>query len=1234
MVFRIFSERRKEFSHEAESLGNDLVTLHGIKGLKEVRILRRYDVENVGEDTFLKAINSVFSDPRTENSLLKMPEGASAAFAVEYLPGQYDQCADAAVQCIRLLDLKNGGEGDPVVRTAKVYLLYGELTGDDIKEIKASLINPVDSREGRLGEYESLTEKYDEPEKVEFIEGFTKLGDGELAALMKDMGLAMDLADAKLCREYFKTEGRDPSVTEIKVLDTYWSDHCRHTTFNTRIDSVEFGDGDVKAAWERYLKLRETVGDTKPVCLMDIATIGAKYHRKITGRLKKLDDSKEINACTVRIEVDHDGRKEPWLLLFKNETHNHPTEIEPFGGAATCIGGAIRDPLSGRGYVYQSMRITGAADPTRPVSETIKGKLPQRRIVREAAAGFSSYGNQIGLATGLVREVYHEGYAAKRMEVGAVIAAAPAENIRREEPAPGDAVILMGGRTGRDGCGGATGASKAHTVSSIELCGAEVQKGNAPEERKLQRIFRNDEAVRMIKRCNDFGAGGVSVAIGELADGLDIDLDKVPKKYMGLDPTELAISESQERMAVVIEKKDVPRFTELCAGEGVMAVEVARVTGDGRLTMYFKGQKAVDISREFIDSNGAPKHTSVRVEKQELYSGELPEGTFFEKLAAVASDLNVCSQRGLAETFDSTVGANSVLMPFGGKYQRTPTQVMAAKLPVRDGRTDSCSVMSWGFDPYISEASPYWGSYNAVAESYAKLAAAGADLSECWLSFQEYFERMKTASSWGKPLSALLGALDAQVDFGAAAIGGKDSMSGTFENINVPPTLISFAVAAGDARDVISPEFKYSGSKVYRLLVKRGPDGRIDGRQFRVLCMVINNAVRDGHISAAYVPGRHGAAEAIIRMAMGNGIGVKLRTDDLFRPEYCSFIVESAGGFSTSSNYIDQELIGETTSKPVISFGGESAELSEIIEAYEKPLSGIYPVSVPGGELLQVECADKRYVKPFGVKTAAPKAVIPVFPGTNCEFETERRLEKAGFDTRFVIIRTGSDASLKDSISDFTKAIDESELMFIPGGFSNGDEPDGSGKFIAAFLRNPECAASVEAMLARGGLAGGICNGFQALLRTGLLPYGKFTDLGKDMPTLTHNTIGRHISRIVRVMVETSASPWLRNVRRGEIYCVPVSHGEGRFCAPKEVIAALAENGQIITRYVDPSGVPSMDMEVNPNGSYAAIEGIMSPDGRIFGKMGHAERIGAGLYRNVHGVYDMRLFESAFDFFN
>ena len=1241
MVFRIYSERKSEFSAEAEGLKNDLVTLHGIKGLSGVRILRRYDVENVSEETFMNSVGSVFYDPRTEESLFELPVGADHVFAAEYLPGQYDQCADAAEQSIKLIALGSGEGAEPKVRTARVYLIYGDISETELREIKASLINPVDSREGELDKPESLAQQYDEPDTVEFVHGFIGLDDEGLRKLITDMGLAMDLADAKCCREYFAKEGRDPSVTEIKVLDTYWSDHCRHTTFNTHIDSVEFEDDDVKAAYGRYLALREAVGDTKPVCLMDMATIGAKYHKKITGRLKKLDDSKEINACTVKVEVDHNGGEEPWLLLFKNETHNHPTEIEPFGGAATCVGGAIRDPLSGRGYVYQSMRITGAADPTRPVSETIPGKLPQRRIVREAAAGFSSYGNQIGLATGLVHEIYHEGYAAKRMEVGAVIAAAPQANVRREEPQAGDSVILMGGKTGRDGCGGATGASKAHTSSSLELCGAEVQKGNAPEERKLQRLFRNPKASRMIKRCNDFGAGGVSVAIGELADGLVIDLDKVPKKYMGLDSTELAISESQERMAVVVEKKDEAEFIALCAAEGVDAVPVARVTDEGRLTMFFKGQKAVDLSREFIDTNGAAKHTAVKVEKQRGYAPAELTGSFREKLVKVASDLNVCSQRGLAETFDSTVGANTVLMPFGGKKQLTPTQAMAAKFPVPDGKTDTCSVMSWGFDPYISEASPYWGSYMAVADSYAKLAAAGADLDECWMSFQEYFERLKTEESWGKPMAALLGALDAQVDFATAAIGGKDSMSGSFEDIHVPPTLISFAAAKGNVKNIISPEFKHAGSYIYRVSVKKDGNGHINGRRFRLLSVIINEHIKNGAVTAAYVPSRFGAAEALIKMAMGNSLGVKLFTDDIFKPEFGSFIIECPSSFGISADEIETEFIGVTLDKPVIKLAELSVKhpdtepipLEDILKEYEAKLEGIFPAACRAGEMLDIECADKPYIKPFGVSTAEPKAVIPVFPGTNCEYETERRFREAGFETKIVVVRTGSGSALADSIDDFTRAVDSSEVIFIPGGFSNGDEPDGSGKFIAAFLRNAECEKAVTGMLSRGGLMGGICNGFQALLRTGLLPCGRFTQPSAEMPSLTHNVIARHMSRIVRVRVETSSSPWLRNVRRGEIYSVPISHGEGRFVAPENVIRELAEKGLVITRYVDENGMPTMDMPYNPNGSYSAIEGVMSPDGRIFGKMGHAERIGEGLYRNVAGVYDMRLFESAYDFF-
>ena len=1234
MVFRVYTERRPEFSHEEEALLKRFVTLHGVKGLERIRLLRRYDVENVSETTFIKCIGSVFSDPRTENALRELPEGYAHAFAAEYLPGQYDQCADAAEQSIRLIGLGSEGE-KPTVRTARVYLLYGSVSDDEVRLIKSALINPVDSREGSLEMPKSLARSYDEPEGVSFIEGFRGLDDGGLSRLIAEMGLAMDLADAVCCRDYFREEGRDPSVTEIKVLDTYWSDHCRHTTFNTHIDSVEFEDEDVRASYERYLELRRKVGDNKPVCLMDMATVGAKYHKNVTGLLTKLDDSKEINACTVKAQVDHNGKMEPWLLLFKNETHNHPTEIEPFGGAATCVGGAIRDPLSGRGYVYQSMRITGAADPTRPVSETIPGKLPQRSIVREAAAGFSSYGNQIGLATGIVHELYHPGYAAKRMEVGAVIAAVPQANVRREEPCAGDCVILMGGKTGRDGCGGATGASKAHTASSLELCGAEVQKGNAPEERKLQRLFRNPEASRMIKRCNDFGAGGVSVAIGELADGLEIDLDRVPKKYMGLDPTELAISESQERMAAVVESKDADAFIALCAAEGVDAVKVASVTDKGRLTMYYKGQKAVDLSREFIDTNGAAKHTRVRVKKQLRFTPGEFSGSVRDRLLNLAADLNVCSQRGLAETFDSTVGANTVLMPFGGRRQLTPAQAMAAKFPVPDGNTQTCSVMSWGFDPYVSECSPYWGSYNAVLASYAKLAAAGADLDECWMSFQEYFERLKTEESWGKPMAALLGALDAQVDLGTAAIGGKDSMSGSFESIHVPPTLISFAAAVGSVQNMLSPEFKRAGSKVLRLSVKKDENGRFAGTDFKKLCLAVNALIKQGVITAAFVPGRMGAAEALIKMSLGNGLGVDLAADDIFAPETGSFIVETKGlelpdGFRV-------ETLGVTSEKPGFRFADETiapvAE-DELLGAYESTLESVFPAYCDNGPMIELNCADRPYVKPFGVKTAHPRAIVPVFPGTNCEYETLRRFRAAGFDADAIIIRTGSDAALRDSIGDFTMAVDSAEVLFVPGGFSNGDEPDGSGKFIAAFLQSPACRASVEGLLSRGGLIGGICNGFQALLRTGLLPYGRFMEPSAQMPALTHNVIGRHQSRIVRVRVETNASPWLRNVRPGEIYSVPISHGEGRFVAPEPVLRELAETGRIITRYVDPCGKPTMDILHNPNGSYGAVEGVCSPDGRIFGKMGHAERIGEGLYRNVHGVYDMRLFASAFDFFN
>ena len=1228
MVYRIYVEKKEGLAHEAASLLSDARELLGVDRLENVRILNRYDVENIDEALFERCKTTVFSEPQLDDIFDGVNARGGTVFAVEYLPGQFDQRADSAAQCIQLI---SQGER-PDVRSAKVYVLYGNLSVGEIEKIKHYVINPVESREATMDIFDTLKTEYEIPTAVETLTGFIDFDETRLASFVDGYGLAMDLDDIRFCRDYFRSEKRDPTITEIRMIDTYWSDHCRHTTFLTTIDSVQFEDDLLQKSYDKYISVRKELGRTKPVNLMDIATIAVK-HLKKAGKLDKLDESEEINACTVKMKIQTDGEDEDWLLLFKNETHNHPTEIEPFGGAATCVGGAIRDPLSGRGYVYQSMRITGAADPTRPVSETLPGKLPQRRIVTEAAAGFSSYGNQIGLATGLVREIYHEGYAAKRMEVGAVIAAAPEANVRREEPIPGDAVILIGGRTGRDGCGGATGASKAHTASSLELCGAEVQKGNAPEERKLQRLFRNPSASRMIKRCNDFGAGGVSVAIGELADGLTVDLDKVPKKYMGLDSTELAISESQERMAVVVAAEDAEAFMALCSGEGIEATLVARVTDDARLTMYFKGRKAVDIPRAFIDTNGAAKHTRIRVAKQQRYEPEEKRGSFRDRMIAVASDLNVCSQRGLAETFDSTVGANTVLMPFGGRKQLTPTQAMAAKFPVPDGNTTTCSVMAYGFDPYISEASPYYGAYTAVVHSLSKLAAAGADMDECWLSFQEYFERMRSETSWGKPMAALMGALDAQRELGAAAIGGKDSMSGSFESIHVPPTLISFAVAVGKVRNITSPEFKKAGNGIWRLSAAKRENGLPEPGAVKALFAMIGEGIREGSFTAVYVPERMGAAEAVIKMGMGNGIGAKLATDDIFRPECGSFIVE-CGREIQNADGILAEKIGETTASYGFTFGEEEASGDDIAAAYEGRLDGVFPASADGGELIELACADRPYVKPFGVKTSRPTAVIPVFPGTNCEYETERAFRTAGFEVKPVVVRTGSVAGLNDSITDFTAALDASELLFLPGGFSNGDEPDGSGKFIAAFLMSEKCRASVEALLARGGLAGGICNGFQALLRTGLLPSGRFMPMTEDTPSLTHNVIARHMSRIVRVRVETSASPWLRNVRRGEIYSVPISHGEGRFTAPLKVLEGLAANGQIITRYVDTQGDPSMDMAFNPNGSFGAIEGVCSPDGRIFGKMGHSERIGGGLYKNVAGCYDMGLFRSAFDFFN
>jgi phosphoribosylformylglycinamidine synthase len=1040
----------------------------------------------------------------------------------------------------------------------------------------------------------------------------------------------MDLGDISFCQEYFIGENRCPTLTEIRMIDTYWSDHCRHTTFGTIIDSFEIEDELVKAGFERYLNIRKELSRTKPVTLMDIATIGAKYLRK-NGYLEKLDESEEVNACTVKVKVDVDGKDEGWLFLFKNETHNHPTEIEPFGGAATCIGGAIRDPLSGRSYVYQAMRVTGAGDPTVPISETLPGKLPQRKIVTTAAAGYSSYGNQIGLATGLVDEIYHSGYIAKRMEIGAVVGAAPEKNVRRETPAPGDVIVLLGGRTGRDGCGGATGSSKSHTLASLESCGAEVQKGNAPEERKLQRLFRNFEAARLIKRCNDFGAGGVSVAIGELADGLKINLEAVPKKYEGLDGTELAISESQERMAVVLDKGDLERFMELAAAENLEATVVAEVSEAPRLTMTWRGKTIVDISRDFLNSNGAEKHTKIAVPR-----GSFPEkqsSNFTERMMALAGDLNVCSKRGMSERFDSTIGAGTVLMPFGGKYQRTPAQAMAAKLPVLDGETKTCSVMAYGYNPYIFEKSQYIGAYLAVIESVSKLIASGASLSDCYLTFQEFFGSPRNVPErWGKPFAALLGALSAQLDLKLAAIGGKDSMSGSFEGIDVPPTLVSFAVSVCSAENIISPEFKKSGSKVSLLLPEYGENGLPKAESLLKNFALVSKLIANKKVISAYTPAFGGVAAGIMKMCFGNRLGIKIEDNieygTLFDYRYGAFIIE------TESEVIG-EALGTTTDSYEIAYKSDNISLEKIENIYENRLEGIFPCNKVG-EKQKVESFNfetRSAVKPV-IKIAKPKVLITVFPGTNTEYDTARMFENAGAKASVAVISNLTPKALAESVDRIAAEIKSSQIMFLPGGFSGGDEPDGSGKFITSFFRNAKITDAVHELLnKRDGLIGGICNGFQALIKLGLVPYGYITDMKEDCATLTYNTIGRHQSKLVRTRIASVKSPWLSACEVGDIHTVAISHGEGRFICPDELLLKLSENGQIATQYVDLSGEPTMDIQFNPNGSLLAIEGITSPDGRIFGKMGHTERSGALLYKNVPGFFDNGMFKSATKYF-
>lgn len=1228
MVYRIFTEKKKELAAEAKALFNDINTLLQINSVTSLRVINRYDAENITKELFDYAVNTVFSEPQLDNTYRELENDGAAVFAVEYLPGQFDQRADSAAQCIQLIS-----KGDrPLIRTAKVYMLYGDITAEELKAIKKYVINPVEAREAALEKPQTLVLKYNIPESVATLDGFTSLDNNGLAEFVSRYGLAMDTDDIKFCQDYFKLEHRDPTMTEIRMIDTYWSDHCRHTTFLTHIDGAVFEDELLQSAYNDYLQMRKELGRTKPVCLMDIATVAVKY-LKDKGYLEKLDESEEINACTVKIKVNVDGNDEDWLLLFKNETHNHPTEIEPFGGAATCIGGAIRDPLSGRSYVYGAMRVTGAADPLKKVSETLPGKLPQRKIVTTAADGYSSYGNQIGLATGIVDEIYHDGYAAKRMEIGAVIAAAPACNVRRETPAAGDVVILLGGSTGRDGCGGATGSSKSHTLKSLESCGAEVQKGNAPEERKLQRLFRNPTACRMIKRCNDFGAGGVSVAIGELADGLEIDLNAVPKKYEGLDGTELAISESQERMAVVVAPADVEEFLKLADSENLQAVPVAAVTEEPRLVMNWNGKSIVNISREFLNSNGAEKHITAVVSKPEPYEKKI-NGGFTENYLALADDLNICSKRGLSEQFDSTIGAGTVLMPFGGKNQLTPIQAMVQKISVEKKNTNDCSLMAWGYNPFITEKSPYHGAYLAVIESVSKLVATGAEFKDVYLTFQEYFERLnKDEKRWGKPLAALLGALKAQTELKTAAIGGKDSMSGSFENLDVPPTLVSFAVTTDKTENIVSNEFKKAGNKV--VLIK--PDYDKNGLPNTVSLLNVYERVtallRSGKAVACYTPTLGGIAEAVMKMCFGNSLGFKfadnLTVKEIFGYCYGGFLLEVA------EDIADTAEIGEITADGKISYNGEEIKLDKLLGIYENKLESVYRCNKenPKTEMLTFSYTAENRVSP-AVKTAKPKVLIPVFPGTNCEYDSAKAMRDAGAEPEIFVINNRSAENVAKSVEEFANSLKTAQMVFIPGGFSGGDEPDGSGKFITAFFRNAAVKEQVTDLLDnRDGLMCGICNGFQALIKLGLVPYGKIIDTDESCPTLTYNIIARHQSKIVRTRIASNKSPWLTDTEVGDIYSVPISHGEGRFIASDELIRRLAENGQIATQYVDENGEATSDIHFNPNGSYYAIEGITSPDGRVFGKMGHSERYAADLYKNVPGNYDIKMFRSAVDYF-
>ena len=1246
MVRRVFVEKKQAFAVKAKELEEEIRSYLGIQTVTGVRVLIRYDVENIGDETFEKACQTVFSEPPVDVLYREEFETApdASVFGVEFLPGQFDQRADSAVQCVQFL---NAAE-KPVIRTATVYVIEGNVTAEELSAIKSFCINPVDSRETGMVKPETLVTVFEEPADVKIFDGFKDMTEADLEALYKSLNLAMTFKDFLHIQNYFKKEEhRDPSMTEIRVLDTYWSDHCRHTTFSTELKDVTFEDGyyrtPIEKTYEQYVADHKEIfkgRDDKFICLMDLALMAMRKLKK-EGKLQDQEESDEINACSIVVPVEIDGEVEEWLVNFKNETHNHPTEIEPFGGAATCLGGAIRDPLSGRTYVYQAMRVTGAADPTVPVSETLKGKLPQKKLVRGAASGYSSYGNQIGLATGYVKEIYHPNYVAKRMEIGAVMGAAPRKDVIRETSDPGDIIILLGGRTGRDGCGGATGSSKVHTEASIETCGAEVQKGNAPTERKIQRLFRRPEVTRLIRKCNDFGAGGVSVAIGELADGLVVDLDKVPKKYEGLDGTELAISESQERMAVVVDPKDVDEFMKYASEENLEAVCVAEVTEDPRLVLKWRGKEIVNISRAFLDTNGAHQETSVAVDmpsEDERYFERKEVGDIREKWLAVLKDLNVCSQKGLVEMFDGSIGAGSVLMPYGGKYQLTETQAMVAKLPVLKGKTDTVTMMSYGFDPYLSSWSPYHGAVYAILESVARIVATGGDYSKIRFTFQEYFRRMtEDPHRWSQPFAALLGAYSAQLGFGLPSIGGKDSMSGTFNDIDVPPTLVSFAVDIASYKHIITPEFKKAGNKIVLMKLGRDEYDLPDYKEASDQYGKFFEDVKAGKIVSAYALDGNGIVPAVSKMAFGNKLGVKLEHNldprDAFAPGFGSIVAEVPAD-KVGELSITYTVIGEVTEKD-FSYGNVSISFDEALTAWKGTLEKVFP-TVAVKDTTKIETpiykADSIYVCRH--KVARPKVFIPVFPGTNCEYDSTKAFERAGADVVTKVFKNLSGNDIRESVDAFEKAISDAQIIMFPGGFSAGDEPDGSAKFFATAFQNEKIKEAVMKLLnERDGLALGICNGFQALIKLGLVPGGEIVGQNPDAPTLTFNTINRHISKMVYTKVVSNKSPWLAEAELGGVYVNPASHGEGRFVAPKEWIDRLFANGQVATQYVDPEGNASMDEEWNVNGSYAAIEGITSPDGRVFGKMAHSERRDTAVAMNIYGEQDLKIFESGVKYF-